>query len=184
MQGIYAQDFQTNIKTAKVSYQSGKLEDAHFALQKAMQELDIQVGKEVMKLLPAKLDSLPAKLNSDNISGNTGFSGATIERSYEKSGKRAEISVVSNSPVIAVLNTYINNPALLQSSDGSTKVLKLQGYKAKLQRSDAGDGKFDYEIEVPLGSALISFKVQNSSESEIVSLANSIPLQQIAKLIQ
>lgn len=181
---VSAQDFQTNIRNAKSSYQAGKLEDAHFALQKAMQELDIQIGREIVKLLPLKLDTLQASINNDNISGNNGFAGATIERTYEKSGKKAEVNIISNSPMIALLNTYINNPALMQSIDGSSKVIKIQGYKAKLERRDAGDGKFEYAIEVPLGSALISFKVQNSNEAEIITLANSIPLQQIAKLIQ
>jgi len=180
----YSQEFQTSIKTAKDSYKAGNLENAHFALQKAMQELDIQIGKEVIKLLPQKMDSLQANITNDNISGNAGFAGATIERTYTKSGRKAELSIVSNSPVVAVLNTYINNPALSQSMDGNMKIIKLQGYKAKIERRDSGDGKFDYEIQVPLGSALISFSVQNSNETEIISMANSIPLSNIAKLIQ
>jgi hypothetical protein len=43
--------FKNNITTAKSSYASGKLEDAHFALQQSMQELDMVIGKEVLKLL-------------------------------------------------------------------------------------------------------------------------------------
>jgi hypothetical protein len=49
-----AQDFNKAMATAKASYSAGKLEDSHFALQQAMQEVDLTVGKEVLKLLPSK----------------------------------------------------------------------------------------------------------------------------------
>ena len=44
---VFSQNFTTAIATAKTAYASGKLEDAHFALQQAMQEIDIIIGKEV-----------------------------------------------------------------------------------------------------------------------------------------
>ncbi|WP_394767782.1 hypothetical protein, partial [Ferruginibacter sp.] len=47
-----AQDFTKAMNTAKTAYSGGKLEETHFALQQAMQEVDLIVGKEVLKLLP------------------------------------------------------------------------------------------------------------------------------------
>ena len=44
-----AQNFTADITNAKTSYNAGKLEDAHFALQQAMQEIDMIIGKEVLK---------------------------------------------------------------------------------------------------------------------------------------
>ena len=55
LQGIsQALNFKTDIATAKSSYSSGKLEDAHFALQQSMQEIDIIIGKEVLICLHLK----------------------------------------------------------------------------------------------------------------------------------
>ena len=59
----------------------GKLEDAHFALQQAMQEIDIIIGKEVMALLPATMDKFSANTKDDNVMSNVGFMGSTIHRS-------------------------------------------------------------------------------------------------------
>ena len=49
-----AQDFAKAMTTAKSAYNAGKLEETHFALQQAMQEVDLIIGKEVLKLLPPK----------------------------------------------------------------------------------------------------------------------------------
>ncbi|MEJ7676328.1 MAG: hypothetical protein WKG06_00290 [Segetibacter sp.] len=55
----YSQDFKKELATAKTSYKSGKLEDAHFALQQTLQALDITIGKEVLKLFPEKTEHCP-----------------------------------------------------------------------------------------------------------------------------
>ena len=52
---LQAQDFSKDIADAKTAYSSGKLADAHFSLEQAVQEIDMIVGKEVLKLLPDKM---------------------------------------------------------------------------------------------------------------------------------
>lgn len=181
---VSAQEFNNNISAAKTAYKAGNLEETHFALQKAMQELDMIIGKEVLKLLPAKMDSLAANNAEDNVSANVGFAGATILRTYGKYEKKAELSVISNSPLVAMLNGLFNNPMLAKFSDGNSKTIKLQGYKARMEKRENGDGKIGWELQVPLGSALISFRIDNATEAEAMAMANTIPLAQVAKLIQ
>jgi hypothetical protein len=183
---ISAQDFAKDMATAKTAYSAGKLEETHFALQQAMQEIDLIVGKEVLKLLPAKMDSLTVNSKDDNVSSNAGFIGATIHRSYGKNAKKADLSIISNSPMVSLLNTFLNSPLLGgMAGDANTKNVKVQGYKARLEKKPGStDDKNDYELQVPLGSALITFKVDDCSDAEILAMANTIPLQQIAKLIQ
>ncbi|MGL6266475.1 MAG: hypothetical protein ACRC2O_01065, partial [Chitinophagaceae bacterium] len=48
------QDFEKRLAEAKTAYAANKLDDARFAMQQMMQELDILTGKEVLKLLPEK----------------------------------------------------------------------------------------------------------------------------------
>lgn len=181
-----AQDFAKAITTAKSSYAAGKLEETHFALQQAMQEIDIIIGKEVLKLLPLKMDTLSSNPKDDNVSSNVGYIGATIHRSYGKMNKMVDISIISNSPMIATINTFLNTPMLGgMMSDGKTKNVKVQGYKARLEKQDGSTPELnDYELQIPLGSALITFKVDDCTDTQIMNLINTIPLQQIAKLIQ
>lgn len=179
-----AQEFNNNISSAKTAYKAGNLEETHFALQKALQELDMIIGKEVLKLLPVKMDSLASNASEDNVSANVGFAGATILRTYGKNDNKAELSVISNSPLVAMLNGLFNNPMLAKFSDGNSKTIKLQGYKARMEKRESGDGKIGWELQVPLGSALISFRIDNATEAEAMAMANTIPLAQVAKLIQ
>jgi len=183
---VFAQtDFKGEVATAKTSYTSGKLEDAHFALQQALGDLDIIIGKEVLKLLPTQLDSLNANTNSDNVTANVGFIGATIHRDYGSPEKKAEIEIISNSPLLGTLNAFLNTPLIGgMMRDENNKTVKVQGYKARLERTDAGNGKFNYKLDVPFSSSLLTLSVDNSTESEILGMANKIPFQDVAKLIQ
>ena len=181
-----AQDFAKAMATAKSAYSAGKLEDTHFALEQAMQEVDLIIGQEVLKLLPPKMDTLTVNAKDDNVSSNVGFVGATIHRSYGKGQRKADISIISNSPMIAMMNSYLNSPLLGgMMNDGKTKKVKVQGYKARLEKQDgSAEGKNNYELQIPLGSALITFKIDDCTDTQILALAETIPLQQIAKLIQ
>jgi len=183
---VLGQDFTKDMTTAKTAYDAGKLEETHFALQQAMQEIDLIVGKEVLKLLPPKMDSLTINTKDDNVSANAGFVGTTIHRSYGKFTKKADLSIISNSPMVSMLNTFLNSPLLGgMAGDANTKTVKVQGYKARLERKPgSADDKNDYELQVPLGSALITFAVDDCTDTEIMAMANTIPLPAIAKLIQ
>jgi len=181
-----AQDFAKAMTTAKSAYSAGKLEETHFALQQAMQEVDLIIGKEVLKLLPPKMDSLTSNPNDDNVSSNVGYVGATIHRSYGKGPRMADLNIISNSPLVAMMNTVLNTPMMGgMMNDGKTKTIKVQGYKARLEKQPgSAEDKNDYEMQIPLGSALITFRVDDCTDTQIMNLANTIPLQQIAKLIQ
>jgi len=180
-----AQDFAKAIATAKTAYGAGKLEDAHFALQQAMQEVDLTIGKEVLLLLPSKIDVLESVSKDDNVSSNIGFVGATIHRAYGKTGRKADISIISNSPLVSMINTTLNTPMLGgMLSGGNIKTVKIQGYKAQLEKQPGSTSdKNSYQLQIPLGSALITFKVDDCTDSDILQFADTIPLLKIAKLI-
>ena len=178
-------DFKSAAANARTSYAAGKLEDAHFSLQQALEELDIIIGKEVLKLLPTQLDDLNANSKDDNVTANVGFIGATIHRGYGNDTKKAEIEIISNSPLLGTLNAFLNMPLIGgMMRDENNKTVKVQGYKARLERTDNGNGKYNYKLDVPFSSALLTFSVDNSTETEIMNMANKIPFQDITKLIQ
>lgn len=183
----HAQEFEKNIGTAKTAYGSGKLEEAHFALRQALQELDLQIGKEILKLLPTQVASLNANVPVDEVTSIPGILGTSIHRSYgEKASNMADITIMSNSPMVAALNTFLNTPILGGlMKDANTKIIKVQGYKARLEKQVTEDGsKTGYEMQLPMGSALVIMKIDNCTEAQITTAANAIPFQQIAKLVE
>lgn len=181
----WAQNFPSYVSTAKTSYKAGKLEDAHFALQQMLNEIDVVIGKEVMKLLPQKMDTLKANSKDDNVSANIGFIGATIHRTYGVGKRKAELDIINNSPLLGMLNTFLTNPLFNMGSNGDTKVLKIQGFKARLTKEGTDEsGNDNYRVEMPFSNALVTYKLNGTNESEIVGMMNTIPFDEIAKLIK
>jgi hypothetical protein len=177
--------FDTHLATAKAEYSKGNLEASRFAMQQLMTELDIQIGKEVLAILPTKLDALAANTKNDHVTANTGLTGCLINRDYGTATKSARLDVMSNSPLVASLNAILSIPMMGNSSDGSQKVVKVAGYKSILQKSvDTETNKENYTLQIPINSTLLTLYADKSSEAEVLKWANTIPVEKIAKMVQ
>lgn len=176
---VSAQDFSTNVQKARQSYSSGDLENSRFAMQQMLLELDIIGGKETLKILPATLGNLEAKPAEDQVSAGSGFAGAVIHRTYQLADKSATLEIISNSPLIGSVNAILSIPFIGTGSNGDRAIVKIDGYKALIQKGSDNE-KLTYDIQIPLGSTLITLKTENYSD-DIVKLANSIPVAQIAQ---
>ncbi|MEX2234993.1 MAG: hypothetical protein WD824_22715 [Cyclobacteriaceae bacterium] len=181
----FSQDFNKNITTARNSYAGGNLEDARFAMQQVLNDLDMAIGKEVLKMLPAKMGALASNSANDNITANTGLAGVIVHRDYGTEEKRFDLDLMSNSPMVASINAILSIPFMGNSGDGTQKVIKVDGYKGMLQKTvDEETKRTDYTLQVPIGSSLLTFTAPNTSEEEVIKMANTIPLSQITKLAQ
>jgi hypothetical protein len=177
--------FDTHIATARAEYSKGNLEASRFAMQQLLQELDIQIGKEVLAMLPAKLDALAANTKNDNVTANTGLAGCLINRDYGAAPKTARIEIMSNSPLIASLNALLAVPFMGNSGDGTQKVVKVAGYKSILQKNvDTETNQENYTLQIPLNSTLLTLTADKSTEAEVLKWANTIPVDKIAKTVQ
>jgi hypothetical protein len=182
---LSAQDFAKNLATAKSSYAAGDLENSRFAMQQMMTEVDLAIGREVLKLLPAKLEAMAANTKTDNVTANTGITGVLIHRDYGSGDRISNIDVMGNSPLVASLNAILQLPFMANSGDGTQKVIKVDGYKGILQKSvDTETNKTDYTLQIPINSSLLTMVVPNSTEAEVIKMANTIPVSQIAKMVQ
>jgi hypothetical protein len=180
-----AQDFDKNLASAKSAYSAGNLEDARFAMQQMMNDIDIVVGKEIIKILPAKMDAMASNVKEDNVTANTGLTGVLIHRTYGTGEKTATLDIMGNSPLIASVNAILSIPFIGNSGDGTQKVVKVQGYKGVLQKStDTETNKTNFTLQVPVNSSLMTLVVNDSAEADVLRLANTVPLAQIAKLVQ
>jgi hypothetical protein len=182
---VSAQDFNKSIASAKGSYSSGDLENARFAMQQMITDLDMLIGKEILKLLPAKMDVLASNTKADNVTANSGFAGVVVHREYGSGEKIYNIDIMGNSPMVASINAILSLPFVGNSGDGTQKVIKIAGYKSMLQKSvDSETNKTDFTIQIPLNSTLLTFTVPDSNEADVIKMANTIPVQEIAKMVQ
>lgn len=181
----FSQDFDKNIASARSAYSSGNLEDARFAMQQMLNDLDMAIGQEVIKMLPLKMGTASANTTNDNVTANTGLAGVIVHREYGSAEKMYTLDLMSNSPLVASINAILSIPFIGNSGDGSQKVIKIDGYKGMLQKSmDEETKKTEYTLQIPIGSTLLTFVAPDSTEDQVISMANTIPLSQITKMVQ
>jgi len=180
----FSQDFDKNLASARTSYSSGDLENSRFAMEQMLRDLDIAIGKEIVKLLPATLANLKVDEKSDNVSGS-GF-GLVIHRTYGADPKAASLDIVNNSPLINSLNAMLNMPLIGgMMHDENQKQVKIQGYKSMLNRTvDSESGKTSYELQIPMNNTLVTLKIADTNEGEITQAANTLPLSKIVAIAQ
>ena len=182
-----AQDFDKNLASAKSSYSSGKLEDARFAMEQMLRDLDIAIGKEIMKILPTKLGALNYNAKDDNVTGGSGsITGLFVQRSFGAVPKRGSIDIINNSPMISAITSILSMPLIGgMMRNENQKIVKVLGYKSLLNKNvDSETGKTNYELQVPMNNTLLTLKMDDTSEAEITQAGNSLPLQKIAQLAQ
>jgi hypothetical protein len=180
---INAQDFAKRLTEAKTAYSSGKLDDSRFAMEQMLQELDIITGKEVLKILPAKMGDKSANAKADNVTGSSGFFGVIIHREYGTvDSSNIDLEIISNSPLISSINAILSVPFM--GASGDNKIIKINGYKALVEKVAGPNERTDYEIQLPLNSALITFKAPGYSQDDVIKMANTLPVEDIAKMLQ
>ncbi|MBK5277869.1 MAG: hypothetical protein JJE09_03290 [Bacteroidia bacterium] len=183
----YSQDFNKNMASARTAYGEGKLEDARFAMEQMLRDLDIAIGNEIMKMLPVKLGALNYNLKEDNVTGGSGsITGLFVHRTYGLSPKSGNIEIMNNSPMIASLSLMLSNPIMGgMMTDENQKQIKVQGYKSLLRKNvNSETGTTSYELQVPMNNTLVTVRMDDTNEGEITTIANSIPLSKIAQLAQ
>lgn len=183
-------DFKKQLGEARTAYAAGKLDDSRFAMQQMLYELDMITGKEVLKLLPQKMNEQAALTKLDNVTGASGFLGVIIHREYGAEAKPADASesknvnleIISNSPLITSINALLSLPLI--GNTGDNKVVRISGYKGLVTKVDAGNNSFNYDLQLPLNNSLITLKAPGLNQDQVVKLANTLAIQDIAKMLQ
>jgi hypothetical protein len=182
---LFSQDVQANLDAARSSYQSGDLESTRFALQEALNMVNQAIGQEILGLLPASFGGMEKTPDGDNVTGtNMGFAGLFVSRSYGSGNKNASVEIVGDSPLMRGINALLTMPSFM-SSDPNQKRIKIGSYKALQTKSTDEQGVVSWDIQLPLTNTLLTIKctgVQN--ESEVTGMANTLPIDKIAKLAE
>lgn len=178
-----AQDFAKRLTEAKTAYTAGKLDDSRFAMEQMLQELDIVTGKEVLKILPAKMGDKSVNTKEDNVTGSSGFVGVIIHREYGTvDSTNAELEIISNSPLITSINAILSVPFM--GASGDNKIIKVSGYKALVEKVTGPNERVDYQVQLPLNNSLITFKSPGASQDDVIKMANTLAVSDIAKMLQ
>ena len=183
-------EFKKQLADARTAYTAGKLDDSRFAMQQMLYELDMITGKEVLKLLPQKMNDQNAVAKLDNVTGASGFLGVVIHREYGQEAaptdgsdsKNVNLEIISNSPLITSINALLSLPLI--GNSGDNKVVRIAGYKALISKVDVGNNNFNYDLQLPLNNSLITLKAPGLSQDQVIKLANTLPVQDIAKMLQ
>jgi hypothetical protein len=179
---IAQQEFNKAVADARTSYKAGKLDDARFAMQSALQELDIITGKELLKILPQKMEDKAYNAKEDNVSGSTGFFGVVIHRQYGTTDtSNIELEIVGNSPFLGSINALLTMPMM---GNNDQKIVKINGYKALISKQNNYGDRIDYEMQLPLNQSLITLKAPGYTQEQLIKMANSLPVAEMAKILQ
>lgn len=180
-----AQDVEKNLNNARTAYAAGDLEAARFALQQAMFELDLTIGREILKLLPEQLGILSFNETDDEVgSANMGFAGLHLSRTYQNDeNQSAQLQIIADSPLLAGVNAILALPVI--GRDLNQKRIRVDGYRGLLEKSENAQGDVSWDMQIPFGNSLLTLNFQDIVEEDaVMDMANKIPIQQIARLIQ
>ncbi len=183
---LQAQEVTPSLAEAKSSYSAGNLDDARFALEQAIHQIDQAIGREILKILPTSLSGMEYHEQEDNVVGNNlGFAGLFVDRNYGNGEQTASIEIIGDSPLMAGLNAMLALPAVMTNSgDGDQKRIKVDGYKSLMQKDTNSEGVVSYTIQIPANTTLISLNCLGFDENQVIAMANTIPVAQIIKLAQ
>ncbi len=182
---VAAQDVQEKLNEAQSSYSSGDLENARFALQQALQGINQAIGKDILALLPDNIGGMDKIVANDNVTGVTaGFAGLFVNRNYQGEKRDAAVQIMSDSPMITAINAMLAMPSFI-NSDPNQKRIKIENYKALLNKSTGAEGEISYNIQMPFGSSMFTFSCTGiADENEVISLLKNIPVDKIVKIAE
>ncbi|PWJ44047.1 hypothetical protein [Sediminitomix flava] len=167
------------LKTASSKYSEKDIEGCRFELQNALIDVDVKIGKMVLDMLPDELAGLKVVEGQDeHVATTAGFAGVYVTRTYASpdNSKVIELSLMDDSPMMAMVSSFLSNPLL--SGMSGQKSIKIDGYKGMYQVEE-GSTPSATDINIPNNQSLFSMHFVNFSEREVNDAANQVPVGKI-----
>lgn len=179
---LSAQEVSKQLNEAGSAYDAGNLQETRMALQQAIHELDMAIGNEILKALPATMHNMPIVEENDNVS-SAGNMGIFVSRRYAapENDNYISIEIIGDSPMITGVNALLSLPVFI--GDSNQKRVRLGSRRALLQKNESQEGIHSWDVQVPMGSTLLTFSLQGDmDEKTVTDLAATLPLDQIERL--
>ncbi|ANE52898.1 hypothetical protein [Flavisolibacter tropicus] len=177
-------DVNENLTSAETAFKSGNYSEARYSVQQAMLGVELQIGHQVLKSMPASISGLKADTTQDKVASvSWGWQGLTIQRTYGTDAKRLNIGIANNAVLLQAVNLYFTNGGYAESSNQQQnwKQTKVKGNRAVIEF----DKSTGYKLSVPLGqtSLLVYEGINFATEQEMMTAANQLDIDQIKKLL-
>lgn len=180
---------ETYIKEAQTYLAAKDYKNAQMSLQDAINDLNLMLGQQIAESMPNEINGLVASDDASNSGGmNIPGVGMTISKSYRHPTKKendAEVQILANSPMLAAMNMYINNPAMSGQGYKSIRV----GTRRAILKSEMSDFYGDgggskqirsTEIQIPLSQTLITINLRGfATEAEELAFAGKLDIEKL-----
>lgn len=179
---LSGQEVGTQLNDAHRAYNSGNLHEARAALRQAIYEIDISIGKEILKLLPESIEQMHFNTAEDNVA-SAGIAGIIVNRSYanEDRSQHASLDIISDSPMLAGISSLLALPMF--GGDPNQKRIRIGSRRALLEKSEDSNGVISWNVHLPMGSTLLTFNwAGTENEKDVTDFMNSLPVDDIVRL--
>lgn len=167
---------------------------AVLSLQDAINDINGLIAVQIGEALPAEINGLKAEQDAEINSAAMGMMGGgmSISKNYSHPAKQenqAEVQILANSPMLASINMFMSNPAMLGEGYKSVRV----GTRRAILKSEMDDFYDDNggakkirssELQIPLNQTLITINAKGfASEAEELAFANKLDIEKLSKLL-
>jgi hypothetical protein len=178
-------DVMQQMTDAETANQGGNYSDARFAVQQALMGVEIEIGHEILKNLPATSAKLPKDTMQDKVvSTQWGWNNMYIERTYtDQKDKQVKLTIGNNILYAGLANAYFNT-AYMQQNDAESpkaKQVKVKNNKAIITYEDSKG----YTLIMPMGqtSMMVWECVNFADENEVIATAAAFDIDGIKKMM-
>ncbi|MBK9104322.1 MAG: hypothetical protein IPL92_07075 [Saprospiraceae bacterium] len=183
------------IKEAQQYLTQKNYKQATLSLQDAINDINTLIAGQISEALPAEINGLKADSDSEINATAMGMMGGgmQISKTYQHPTKRenqAELQILANSPMLASINMFMSNPAMMGEGYKSVRV----GTKRAILKSEMDDYYDDNgtskkirssELQLPLNQTLITINMKGfASEAEELAFAGKLDIDKLSTLLE
>lgn len=167
------------IDAGRRAYEAGDARVAIQALQFAVAEIEMQLSKKQLELLP---EPLPGWSAEDAVAETGGLAamiaGTNLSRAYrnDESDAGIQISVTADSPLLSMMGMMMSAPMLMQAQPGSSPYTR-GGFRGMMEKDDDGNIK----ITLMVGTRVL-IQMQGSGGASREDLEAYLDAMDIANL--
>jgi hypothetical protein len=178
-------DVKLQMEEAETAHKAKNYSDARYSLQQALQGVEIQLGREILKSLPKAINTLPVDTLQDKVSSSQwGWSNMSIQRVYKDGADKQLTITIGNAGIYSSMATiYFANAGMLEASGEKQnyKQVKVKGNKAIIEYED----RKGYTLIASIGqTAVIVWECINfANEQDVMTAANSFDIDGIKKML-
>lgn len=167
---------------------------AQLSLQDAINEINTLMAGQIGDALPDEINGL--KSTGEESANNAGMAfmggGTAVSKRYEHPAKQentADVSIITNSPMLATLNMFMGNPSMMGQEYKSVRV----GTRRAIMKSETEDYYMDNgsskqirssELQIPLSQTLITLNLRGfASEQEELAFAAKLDIEKLRTML-